>query len=134
MVLRERCECEPEHLKQGTGFVLYAQTDAVVDRYFPMLDALEIDVEKIECQIFERGAACWNIERLYDLKPRASVLRHTVAPLLKVVGKPHGQRVPAGCARSQERRLRPTSAPRPVSEIPARCWPLRAPRATKARR
>ena len=134
MVLRERCECEPEHLKQSTGFVLYALTDAVVDRYFPMLDALEIDVEKIEDQLFERGAARWNIERLYDPKLRASVLRHIVAPLLKVVGKPHGQRVPAGCARSQERRLRPTSAPRPVSEIPAPCWPLRAPRATKARR
>ena len=101
--MRERCECEPEHLKQGTGFVLYALADAVVDRYFPMLDAPEIDVEKIECQIFERGAARWNIERLYDPKLRASKLRHTVAALLKVVGPPHGQRVPAACARSQER-------------------------------
>jgi magnesium transporter len=41
-------------------------------------------------------------QRLYDLKRRASVLRHVVAPLLEVAGKLHGGRVPAVCARSQE--------------------------------
>ena len=99
--MRERCEREPEHLKQRARFVLYALMDAVVDRYFPMLDAPEIELEQIEGQIFERGAARWNIERLYELKRRASVLRHIVAPLLKVVSKPNGGRVPAVCARSQ---------------------------------
>ena len=39
--VRARCEREPEHLKQGAGFVLYALMDAVVDRYFPILDSLE---------------------------------------------------------------------------------------------
>lgn len=100
--VRERCEREPEHLKQGAGFVLYALMDAVVDRYFPILDALETDLEQIEGKIFERGAARWNVQRLYDLKRRASVLRHVVAPLLEVAGKLHGGRVPAVCARSQE--------------------------------
>ena len=100
--MRERCEREPEHLKQGARFVLYALMDAVVDRYFPMLDAPEIELEQFEGQIFEHGAALWNIERLYDLKRRASVLRHIVAALLKVVGKLHGGRVPAACAHSQE--------------------------------
>ena len=100
--VRERCEREPEHLKQGAGFVLYALMDAVVDRYFPILEALDVDLEQIESQIFERGAARWNIQRLYDLKRRATVLRHVVAPLLEVVGKLHGGRVPEVCARSQE--------------------------------
>lgn len=100
--VRERCEREPEHLKQGAGFVLYALMDAVVDRYFPILDALETELEQIESQIFERGAAQWNIQRLYGLKRRAAVLRHAVAPLLEVAGKLHGGRVPAVCARSQE--------------------------------
>jgi magnesium transporter len=100
--VRERCEREPEHLKQGSGFVLYALMDAVVDRYFPLLDALENELEQIENQIFERGAARWNIQRLYALKRRATVLRHAVAPLLEVVGKLHGGRVPAVCSRSQE--------------------------------
>jgi magnesium transporter len=100
--VRERCEREPEHLKQGAGFVLYALMDAVVDRYFPLLDAMETDLEQIESQIFEHGAARWNIQRLYDLKGRATVLRHAVAPLLEVAGKLHGGRVPAVCAASQE--------------------------------
>ena len=38
--VRARCEREPELLKLGTGFVLYALIDAVVDRYFPLIDAL----------------------------------------------------------------------------------------------
>jgi magnesium transporter len=100
--VRERCEREPEQLKQGAGFVLYALMDAVVDRYFPLLDAMETDLEEIEGQIFDRGAARWNIQRLYALKRRVTVLRHAVAPLLEVAGKLHGGRVPAVCIHSQE--------------------------------
>lgn len=100
--VRERCEREPELLSHGAGFVFYALMDAVVDRYFPLLDQLETELEGIEAQIFERGAARWNIERLYALKRRATQLRHAVAPLLEVAGKLHGGRVPAVCARSQE--------------------------------
>ena len=100
--VRERCEREPEHLKQGAGFVLYALMDAVVDRYFPLLDDLETALEGIEERIFERGSARQNIEQLYALKRRASVIHHAVAPLLEVASKLHGGRVPAVCAHSQE--------------------------------
>lgn len=100
--VRERCEREPELLKQGSGFVLYALMDAVVDRYFPILEKLETDLEHIESQIFEEGAARTNIERLYVLKQRAGMMRHAVAPLLEVASKFHGGRVPAVCLRSQE--------------------------------
>ncbi len=100
--VRERCEREPEHLRQGSGFVLYALMDAVVDRYFPVLDTLETELEDIESRIFDRGTARLNIERLYGLKRRATVLRHAVAPLLEVAGKLHGGRVPSVCVRSQE--------------------------------
>jgi magnesium transporter len=100
--VRERCEREPELLKQGAGFVSYALMDAVVDRYFPLIDALEADLEEVEAQIFMRGAARWNIEQLYALKHRSSILRHAVVPLLEVVGKLHGGRVPAVCLASQE--------------------------------
>ena len=100
--VRERCEREPELLKLGSGFVSYALMDAVVDRYFPLVEALESDLEDVEAQIFERGSARWNIERLYALKHRSSMLRHAVVPLLEVVGKLHGGRVPAVCMNSQE--------------------------------
>ena len=55
--VRERCEREPELLRMGSGFVLYALMDAVVDRYFPIIDALEVELETIEHEIFTRGAA-----------------------------------------------------------------------------
>jgi magnesium transporter len=76
--------------------------DAVVDRYFPLLDAIETELDEIETQIFDRGATRLNIERLYSLKRRATVLRHAVAPLLEVAGKLHGGRVPAVCAQTQD--------------------------------
>ncbi len=100
--VRERCEREPELLRHGAGFVFYALMDAVVDRYFPLLDAIETELEEIESQIFERNAARWNIERLYALKRRATVLRHAVAPLLEAASKLHGGRVPDVCRQTQE--------------------------------
>lgn len=100
--VRERCEREPERLREGAGFVLYALMDAVVDRYFPLLDAMESEFEAIEEHIFERSAGRRNIERLYALKRQATRLRHVAAPLLEVSGKLHGSRAPAVTVPSQE--------------------------------
>ena len=96
--VRQRCESEPELLRLGSGFVLYALMDAVVDRYFPIIDALESDLEAIEDSIFTKGAARENVERLYALKRRAMVLRHAVTPLLEGVGQLHSGRVPPVCS------------------------------------
>ncbi len=100
--VRERCEREPELLRNGPGFVLYALMDAVVDRYFPVIDGLEAELETIEQQIFTKGAARDNIQRLYELKQRLTVLKHAVAPLLEGASKLHGGRVPQICISSQE--------------------------------
>ncbi len=95
--VRERCEREPHLLKQGPGFVLYALMDAVVDRYFPIVDQLETELESIEDSIFTKGSARKNIERLYALKRKAMVLKHAVAPLMEVLSKLYGGRTPAVC-------------------------------------
>jgi len=100
--VRERCEREPELLRNGSGFVLYALMDAVVDRYFPVLDSLEVELEAIEQRIFTKGAPRANIEGLYELKRRVMVLKHAVAPLLEGASKLHGGRVPQICAGSQD--------------------------------
>jgi len=100
--VRARAEREPHLLQQGSGFVLYALMDAVVDRYFPIIDALEVELEKIEERIFIRGSQQDNIERLYELKRKVMTVRHTVAPLLDAIGKLHGGRVPAVCSNTQE--------------------------------
>lgn len=100
--VRERCEREPELLRHGSGFVLYALMDAVVDRYFPVIEALEEELDTIEERIFAKGSARRNIEQLYDLKRKITVLRHAVAPLMEAAGKLQSGRVPAVCANSQE--------------------------------
>jgi magnesium transporter len=98
--VRQRCEREPHLLSQGAGFVFYALMDAVVDRYFPLIDALETELEVIEEQIFERGAGRENIQHLYEIKRKVTTLRHAVVPLMDATGKLHGGRVPAACANS----------------------------------
>ena len=100
--VRERCEREPEMLRQGTGFVFYAILDHVVDGYFPMLDALEGELERIESSIFAKNAARQNIERLYALKRKSMTVRHAVLPMLEFIGKLHGGRVPPVCQQTQE--------------------------------
>jgi magnesium transporter len=100
--VRARCEREPHLLSQGAGFVFYALMDAVVDRYFPVLDELETELENIEDQIFIKGSARSNIERLYTLKRKVMVLKHAVAPLMENAGKLYRGRVPPVCVNSQE--------------------------------
>ncbi len=100
--VRERAEREPHLLRQGAGFVFYALMDAVVDRYFPVIDMLERELEAIEDRIFEPGSARDNIERLYALKRRVGVLRHAVLPLMDAASKLFGGRVPQVCERSQD--------------------------------
>jgi magnesium transporter len=96
--VRERCEREPELLRHGSGFVLYALIDAVVDRYFPILDALEVELEQIEERIFASSTQQANIEALYALKQKLMKLQYAVVPLLEAVGKLYGGRVPHICA------------------------------------
>jgi magnesium transporter len=100
--VRERAEREPKLLAQGSGFVLYALMDAVVDRYFPLIDTFERELEKIEEHIFREGSARENIQRLYALKRKVGVLHHGVAPLMEAVGKLYSGRVPAVCSRNQD--------------------------------
>ncbi|MDP1612935.1 MAG: magnesium/cobalt transporter CorA [Sulfuritalea sp.] len=100
--VRERCEREPELLSHGAGFVLYAIMDAVVDRYFPLIDAIESELEAVEEHIFDKGMARTNIERLYEVKRRMVALKHAVAPLMEAVAKLTSGRVPPVCANSRD--------------------------------
>jgi magnesium transporter len=100
--VRARAEREPQLLKKGAGFVLYALMDAVVDRYFPIIEQLEAELEQIEERIFYGRAQRENVEQLYDLKRKSQTLRHAVTPLLEAVGRLHGGRVPALALKVQD--------------------------------
>jgi len=82
---------------------MYALMDAVVDRYFPILDSLEDELDAIEQHIFApEGSPRANIEALYELKQRLMIMKHAVAPLLEGVSNLSGGRVPSMCAGMRE--------------------------------
>ncbi|HUP28525.1 MAG TPA: magnesium/cobalt transporter CorA [Usitatibacter sp.] len=102
VAVRERAEREPHLLTHGSGFVFYAIMDNVVDRYFPVVDALEVALEQIEEDIFKDDAPRASIQALYDLKHKLMVMRHAVEPLIEVVHKLYGGRVPQVCIGTQD--------------------------------
>ena len=100
--VRTRCEHEPEMLRRGPGYVLYALIDAVVDRYFPLLQSIEDELDTVEERIFSAVTTRENIEALYALKRRLMTVRHAVAPLLEGLANLAGTRVPLVCIGMQE--------------------------------
>jgi len=100
--VRARCEREPELLRQGSGFVLYALMDAVVDRYFPVVELLEQSLDEIEARIFQGAPARSTVEALHQLKQKVTILQHAARPLLEATGKLYGGRVPPVCLRTQD--------------------------------
>jgi magnesium transporter len=100
--VRKRCEEEPELLRHGPAYVLYALMDAVVDRYFPILDAISTELERVEERIFATQTERASIEALYCIKQRLMTLKHATEPLLEVEGRLHGGRVPQLCLGLQD--------------------------------
>ena len=100
--VRERAEREPHLLKQGAAFVLYALMDTIVDRYFPVIDHFEQELEDIEENMFARNGQRKNIEQLYELKRKVTTMRHVSGPLTDALGKLYGGRVPQICLNTQD--------------------------------
>ena len=100
--VRALCEREPELLRHGPAYVLYALMDAIVDRYFPVLDELETELEGIEEHIFASQTTRDNIEALYNFRRKLNTLKHATEPLLEVTGRLYAGRVPQLVASLQE--------------------------------
>jgi magnesium transporter len=96
--VRARAEREPDLLKHGSGYVLYALMDAVVDRYAPVLDAVVERLESLEEQLFAGGSPRASIEALYYVKQQLTALKHVAGPMLESTGRLFGGRVPAVCS------------------------------------
>ena len=91
--VRARCEREPKALAKGPGYVFYALLDAVVDRYFPLIERIETELDEIEESIFTQNVGRDTIHRLYELKRKTTVIKHAVGPMLEAVSKLYSGRV-----------------------------------------
>ncbi|MDO4905480.1 MAG: magnesium and cobalt transport protein CorA [Lautropia sp.] len=80
--VRARAECENDLLRLGPAFVLYALTDAVVDRYFPIVDELEIRLEEVEALLFRETPSRETMLTLHELKQDVAELRHSLPPMM----------------------------------------------------
>jgi magnesium transporter len=67
------------------GHGLYLILDAVVDAYFPVLDALDEEIDAIETELYERGLS--DLHPALGLKKRLLLLRQAVAPLRDVINQ-----------------------------------------------
>ena len=85
--VRARCESTPAHLAKGPGFVLYAIMDFVVDEYFPVVDTLEAQLERLEDEIFSQSFNRATVERIYDLKRNLLEVKRAVSPLVDVCNR-----------------------------------------------
>jgi magnesium transporter len=82
--LRHRCEAAPALMSHGPGFALYALMDFIVDRYFPVVDALEDELEKLEEEVFQEQFDRETTSRIYQLKRELLAVKRAVSPLVDV--------------------------------------------------
>jgi magnesium transporter len=73
-----RWQKNADRIEHGVGVLLYSLLDAVVDGYFPVVDAIAERVEEVEARIFEDRRDC--LPDVFMLKKRLLDLRRTLAP------------------------------------------------------
>jgi magnesium transporter len=67
------------HLERGPDFLLYAITDGIVDGYFPVIDALDDEIDALQDDVI-RQPTTWTLERLFALKRELIRLRRAMSP------------------------------------------------------
>ncbi|MDR7485548.1 MAG: magnesium/cobalt transporter CorA [Armatimonadota bacterium] len=76
---RRRLVQTPADLRRSNGYLLYVILDAVVDSYFPVLDALDDYIERLEDTLFKRPSPR-TLDRLFASKRALLTLRRIAAP------------------------------------------------------
>jgi magnesium transporter len=82
--VRLRLETQPKLLNCGTGAVLHAILDRVVDDYQPAIEGLAQDIEEVETQVFS-GSRHNPAERIYKLKREVLEFSRAASPLVQPV-------------------------------------------------
>jgi magnesium transporter len=85
--VRARCESMPELLSKGQGFVLYAVMDFIVDRYFPVVHELEMELQAIEDKVFKEKPSRETTEQIYQLKRELLEVKRAVSPLVDICNR-----------------------------------------------
>jgi magnesium transporter len=84
--VRQRLDRRPDLVAGGTGAVLYAIVDKVVDDYEPVVDGVGIDIQQIEEQVFSDERAN-PAERIYKMEREVLEFHRAVVPLTAPVDR-----------------------------------------------
>ena len=85
--VRMRCESTPHLLRRGPGFALYAVMDAIVDQFFPVIDALEGELEELEEKVFHEKYRRETTAKFYSLKRQLLDAKRAVSPLIDICNR-----------------------------------------------
>ena len=85
--VRSRCESTPHLLDKGPGFVLHALMDFIVDQYFPIVDALEDELQAFEKEIFDETFSRETTKRIYRLQRDLVEVKRAVSPLVDICNR-----------------------------------------------
>jgi magnesium transporter len=70
-------------LARGPDYLLYALADGIVDGYFPVLDAIEDEIDELQDDVIARPSAA-TLERLFTLKRQLIGLRRAMSPAREI--------------------------------------------------
>ena len=87
LAVRQKLEAAPLFLRYGVDYVLHAILDFIVDNYFPVIEAVEHEVEAIETHILSVGLERRDIERIYELRREVQRLRRVATPMTEVCSR-----------------------------------------------
>jgi magnesium transporter len=84
--VRQRLDKHPELVASGTGAVLYAIVDKVVDDYEPVAEGVAVDIQEIEQQIFSADRDN-PAERIYKMEREVLGFSSAVTPLTPAIDR-----------------------------------------------
>jgi len=82
--LRAHLEITPDLLREGPDYVLHAILDFIVDGYFPIVEAIEEDVLKMEQRMLAAFLTREEVTRIFTLRRELVRFQRVLGPMLEV--------------------------------------------------
>jgi magnesium transporter len=70
-------------LGRGPDFLLYSLADAIVDGYFPVIDRVGDEVDRLQDDVLT-DASAWSLQKVFEVKRELIELRRVTAPAREV--------------------------------------------------
>lgn len=86
-IVRARCETTPQLLRKGASFALYAVMDAIIDQYFPVVNELSDELERLEEEVFDQKPSREIITNIYNLKRELLELKRAISPVMDICNR-----------------------------------------------